>query len=179
MKIIDTPLHPVKLIIPDIFRDNRGIFTEIYNQKHYPRLLKHPNLQFVQTNYSRSNKNVLRGLHFQKKYPQGKLISCVHGAIFDVAVDIQVNSPNFGRWVAYILTEENQRQLWIPEGFAHGFLTLSDTASIIYQCTQNYVPDDQHCIQWNDPSINIYWPTNNPILSQQDQHGILLSELTQ
>ena len=135
------------------------------------------NYEFVQDNYSRSFKNVLRGLHFQENNVQGKLLRVVQGEVFDVAVDIRENSPTFGQWVGMILSAENNKQLWIPPGFAHGFLVLSDIADFEYKCTNYYDPHSERCLLWNDPTINISWPISNPILSDKDKLGKSLQEL--
>jgi dTDP-4-dehydrorhamnose 3,5-epimerase len=155
------------LIEPRVFGDQRGHFLEIYKHSEFVRagIGEH----FVQDNYSRSVRHVLRGLHYQR-HPkaQGKLVRCVKGRIFDVAVDIRKGSPHYGRWIAEELSEENGRMLYIPVGFAHGFLTLSDTAEVLYKCTEEYSPKDDRGIIWNDPDIGITWPHGNPLLSDKD-----------
>ncbi|WP_097421948.1 dTDP-4-dehydrorhamnose 3,5-epimerase, partial [Escherichia coli] len=132
---------------------------------------------FVQDNYSRSSKNVLRGLHFQKTKPQGKLVRVVRGEVFDVAVDIRKESPNYGQWIGVLLSEMNKKQFWVPPGFAHGFVVLSEMADFEYKCTEYYDPEDECCLLWNDPELNIQWPLSNPILSDKDMKGCLLKEL--
>ena len=152
------------------------IFFETFQKERYQKLLG-INYEFVQDNYSRSFKNVLRGLHFQENNVQGKLLRVVQGEVFDVAVDIRKNSPTFGQWVGMILSAENNKQLWIPPGFAHGFLVLSDIADFEYKCTNYYDPHSERCLLWNDPTINISWPISNPILSDKDKLGKSLQEL--
>lgn len=167
MKITKTDLDRCLVIEPEIFNDERGFFYESYNLKKYEELIE-IDYRFVQDNFSRSYKNVLRGLHFQIKNPQGKLIRVVNGSIFDVAVDIRKGSDTFGKWTRQILSAENKKQFWIPPGFAHGFLVLSDIADFEYKCTDYYDPLDEGSILWNDPDLNISWPIENPILSKKD-----------
>lgn len=162
-----TDIAEVLLVEPRVFSDERGFFLETYQQQKYakaglPRT-------FVQDNHSRSQKSVLRGLHYQLENPQGKLVYAVRGEIFDVAVDIRRGSPTFGRWVCAVLTDANHRQLFIPEGFAHGFAVLSDFADVVYKCTQFYAPDDEYGIYWGDEQIGIPWPIQSPLLSEKDQ----------
>lgn len=169
MKLIETPLPEVKLIEPDIFGDARGFFVESWNRRSFAALGL--DLDFVQDNHSRSAKGVLRGLHYQLTQPQGKLVRVARGAVFDVAVDLRRSSPNFGCWVGYELSDENGRMLWVPPGFAHGFLTLSDVADFQYKCTDFYAPEDERAILWNDPDIGIAWPLGEgevPLLSAKD-----------
>lgn len=169
MRLIDTPLPDVKLIEPDIFGDARGFFVESWNRRRFAELGL--DLDFVQDNHSRSAKGVLRGLHYQLANPQGKLVRVARGAVFDVAVDLRRSSPHFGRWVGYELSDENGRMLWVPPGFAHGFLTLSDVADFQYKCTAFYAPEDERAILWNDPDIGIAWPLEEgeaPLLSGKD-----------
>lgn len=169
MRLIDTPLPDVKLIEPDIFGDARGFFIESWNRRRFAALGL--DLDFVQDNHSRSAKGVLRGLHYQLANPQGKLVRVARGAVFDVAVDLRRSSPHFGRWVGYELSDENGRMLWVPPGFAHGFLTLSDVADFQYKCTAFYAPEDERAILWNDPDIGIVWPLEEgevPLLSGKD-----------
>ena len=157
------------LIEPEVFSDRRGFFMEIYRHSDFV----HMGIQehFVQENYSQSIKGVLRGLHFQKNpNAQGKLIQCLKGKIFDVAVDIRRDSPNFKRWISVELSEENKRMLYIPPYFAHGFVVLSEIADVIYKCTKEYSPEDDRGIIWNDPDINISWPIKEPILSEKDSN---------
>ncbi len=174
MQIQSTAIPDVLLIEPQVFGDERGFFYESYNHKIFTEKTR-LNLEFLQDNHSRSKKNVLRGLHYQVIQPQGKLVRAGVGELFDVAVDIRQSSPTFGQWVGYILSAENKRQLWVPPGFAHGFLVLSDFAELLYKTTNYYCPEGDRCILWNDPEIGIKWPINEtPILSAKDQAGKLL-----
>lgn len=168
MNVIHTKLIDCVIIEPKIFGDERGFFLETFQADRY-REKANINLSFVQDNYSRSAKGVLRGLHFQKKKPQGKLVRVVRGAVFDVAVDIRTNSKTFGHWEGVILSEENKLQFWVPPGFAHGFLVLTDEADFEYKCTDYYDPNDEGSIIWNDPDLKIEWPSNVDIkLSEKD-----------
>lgn len=167
MKIIKTKLNDCYVIEPRVFNDERGFFLESYQAERYSSILG-DELTFVQDNHSRSSKNVLRGLHFQKKNLQGKLVRVVKGEVYDVAVDIRPESTTFGNWQAVILSEENKKQFWVPPGFAHGFLVLSKYADFEYKCTSYYDPGDEGCIAWNDPDLNIDWPVKKPILSEKD-----------
>jgi dTDP-4-dehydrorhamnose 3,5-epimerase len=173
MKIINTKIEGVKIIEPKVFGDERGFFLETYERKRYTELLG-INLDFVQDNHSRSQKNVLRGLHFQRQKPQGKLVRVVSGTVFDVAVDIRPDSPTFGCWEGVVLSEENKKQFWIPPGLAHGFVVLSDSADFEYKCTDYYNPQLEACLIWNDKSVGIQWPIENPILSEKDKNGLSL-----
>lgn len=163
----------IVLIEPEIFPDGRGFFMEMYKRSDFSRIgIKE---YFVQDNYSRSKKGVLRGLHFQKNpNAQGKLVQCVKGKIFDVSVDIRKGSPTFGRCVSLELSEENRLMLYVPPSFAHGFIVLSETADVLYKCTKEYLPQDDRGIIWNDPDINIPWPIKEPILSEKDARLPLL-----
>lgn len=177
MKVIDTNIPEVKIIEPKVFGDERGFFLETYSEERYNRLLG-LDLHFVQDNHSRSTKGVLRGLHFQQKNPQGKLVRVVRGEVFDVAVDIRQGSLTFGQYASVILSEENKKQFWVPEGFAHGFLVLSDSADFEYKCTNYYDPSSEACLLWNDPELGIKWPVEvEPLLSEKDQQGKLLKDL--
>ena len=176
MQVIKTEIPDVKIIKPKVFGDQRGFFLETYEQKRYQEMLN-INLTFVQDNHSRSQKNVLRGLHFQKENPQGKLVRVVRGEVFDVAVDIRKDSSTYGKWVGVILSEDNKSQLWIPPGLAHGFLVLSDIADFEYKCTNYYDSKSEGCLLWNDPTVNINWPISTPILSDKDRLGKTLQEL--
>ncbi len=176
MNIIKTDLSDVLMIEPRVFGDARGFFYESFNQKSWQ---EKTGLQttFVQDNHSRSEKNVLRGLHYQIQQPQGKLVRVIRGAVFDVAVDIRRSSPAFGRWMGVELSEDNCRQLWIPEGFAHGFLVLSDMAEFLYKTTDYWAPQYERTIIWNDPDLAISWPLQTPpILSGKDAKGRLMKE---
>ena len=167
MRVIQTPLPGVLVIEPRVFRDDRGFFLESFNAE---RFAQHglPTV-FRQDNHSHSKKGVLRGLHYQLRRPQGKLVSVIRGSVFDVAVDIRRGSATFGKWYGVVLTEDEPRFLWIPPGFAHGFCTLSDSADFVYKCTDVYVADDDRGVLWSDPSIGVEWPIENPILSDKDQ----------
>ena len=167
MKVINTKLEGCMIIKPKVFDDERGFFLETFQFERYTNLVG-INSSFVQDNHSRSSKGVLRGLHFQKTKPQGKLVRVVHGEVYDVALDIRKDSSTFGQWESLILSEENKTQIWIPPGFAHGFVVLSNTADLEYKCTEYYDPNDEESILWNDPDLRIPWPMKNPILSKKD-----------
>lgn len=176
MKSSSLAIADVILFEPQVFGDDRGFFFESFNERNFEELVGR-SVHFVQDNHSRSAKNVLRGLHYQIKQPQGKLVRVVSGAIFDVAVDLRQSSPTFGHWVSEILTAENFKQLWIPEGFAHGFLVLSEYAELLYKTTDFWAPEYEQCIVWNDPSLNIIWPNqDNLLLSAKDQRGLSFQE---
>ena len=178
MKIVDTAITDVKIIEPAVFGDERGFFFESFNQAKFNQAVGY-DVAFVQDNHSRSAKGVLRGLHYQlPPHPQGKLVRCVTGEVFDVAVDIRKSSPSFGQWVGVHLSAENKRQLWIPPGFAHGFLTLSEYAEFLYKTTDYWAKDCEQAIIWNDPSIAIDWPAfdGQPLLSEKDRLAPKLSE---
>lgn len=177
MKITKTKLKDCLIIEPKIFGDNRGFFLETFQVDRYSELAN-INLTFVQDNYSRSSKGVLRGLHFQKKKPQGKLVRVVRGEVYDVAVDIRRESPTFGHWEGVILSEENKIQFWVPPGFAHGFVVLSDVADFEYKCTDYYDPADEGSILWEDPDLNIPWPVKDPKLSEKDLNAPKLADIT-
>ena len=176
MKITSTAIPEVLLLEPVVHEDERGYFMETFRKSF---LHEHGiDMDFVQDNQSMSKKGTLRGLHYQLEYPQGKLARALSGQIFDVAVDLRKTSPSFGHWVGEFLTAENRKQLWIPPGFAHGFLVLSDTAELSYKCTDYFQPEDDHSLLWSDPEVNIKWPEINEeiTLSEKDQAGKLLSE---
>ena len=174
MKIIDTENPEVLILEPRVFPDERGFFLEAWNARVFRNEIK-LDVQFVQDNHSRSTRNVLRGLHYQIRQPQGKLVRVARGRIFDVAVDLRKSKPTFGRWVAYDLSEDNHRQLWIPPGFAHGFLVLSEIADVLYKATDYYAPESERCLIWNDPKVGINWPlVGEPVLSPKDQAGLSL-----
>lgn len=175
MNVIKTELDEVLVIEPRVFSDNRGVFFESYNKERYCSDVI--NVEFVQDNISVSKKNVLRGLHYQLKHPQGKLVSVLEGEVFDVAVDIRKGSPTFGQWAGVILSAENRRQLYVPENFAHGFCVLSSTAIFSYKCTSNYQPGDEYTLLYSDSNIDINWPCDKPLLSDKDKVGLSLSEL--
>lgn len=176
MKIVDTKIQDVKIIEPVVFGDERGFFMETWKAEQFAA--SNFAIDFVQDNHSRSTKNVLRGLHYQLKQPQGKLVRVVIGSVFDVAVDLRRSSETFSKWVGVVLSAENKRMLWVPPGFAHGFLTLSDSADFLYKCSGAYAPDDEHCILWNDKNIGIDWPLDGiiPTLSAKDENGKTLSD---
>lgn len=176
MNVIKTSLQDCVIIEPKVFGDERGFFLETFNASRYVDLAG-ISLPFVQDNHSRSSKGVLRGLHFQKKKPQGKLVRVVRGEVFDVAVDIRSGSSTFGEWEGVILSEQNKKQLWVPPGFAHGFVVLSDHADFEYKCTDYYDPSDEGSILWSDPDLNIYWPVENPVLSDKDLKASKLVDL--
>ena len=166
MRVIETPLPGVLVFEPRVFEDERGFFLESFNEKRYREA--GIDKRFVQDNHSYSRQGTLRGLHYQLLYPQAKLVRVTSGEVFDVAVDIRVGSPTFGQWVGTYLSGENKKQVYIPEGFAHGFCVVSESADFLYKCTDFYVPDDERGIIWNDPDIGIEWPIDNPILSPKD-----------
>ncbi|HOY31598.1 MAG TPA: dTDP-4-dehydrorhamnose 3,5-epimerase [Bacteroidales bacterium] len=175
MKKIPTAIPDVFVIEPDVFEDNRGYFFETYNQQKYAELGL--NDKFVQDNESLSAKNVLRGLHFQKPpYEQGKLVRVIRGGVLDVAVDIRKNSPFFGKWVSQELTEQNKLLMWIPPGFAHGFVTLFDCTVFSYKCTGFYNHASEQVLLWNDTDIGVNWMINNPVLSERDKSGMPLNK---
>ena len=176
MKVIKTKLKDCVIIEPKVFGDERGFFLETFQVERYVELVG-ITLPFVQDNHSRSSKGVLRGLHFQKTKPQGKLVRVVKGEVYDVAVDIRQGSPTFGEWEAIILSEENKTQFWVPPGFAHGFVVLSDTADFEYKCTDYYDPSDEGSILWDDPDLDISWPIEYPKLSSKDASAPKLVDL--
>ena len=171
MNVVPTEIPEVVIIEPKVFEDDRGFFFESFNRRAFA---EKPGVEadFVQDNHSRSSQNVLRGLHYQIQQPQGKLVRVVAGAVFDVAVDIRKSAPTFGKWVGCLLSAENKRQLWVPVGFAHGFLVVSQTAEVLYKATDYYAPGQERCILWNDPDLAINWDlTAPPVLSAKDQAG--------
>ena len=177
MQVEETKLDGVLVLKPETFADNRGFFLESFNKEKYAKV--GINFDFVQDNHSRSSKSVLRGLHFQKNQPQGKLVRVVRGEVYDVAVDIRSGSPTYGQWEAVILSEENKTQFWVPPGFAHGFVVLSEIADFEYKCTDYYDSSDEGSLLWNDPDLNIPWPIDNPKLSEKDASARLLTDLKQ
>ncbi len=167
MTVTETALPGVLLIEPRVFGDARGFFLERYHAGRYAEAgIPGP---FVQDNHSRSERGILRGLHFQKQHPQGKLVEVVRGAVYDVAVDVRPGSATFGRWAAAVLSDENHHQLWVPPGFAHGFVVLSDAADFLYKCTDVYHPEDEGGVAWDDPDLGIAWPVEAPRLSDKDR----------
>ena len=174
MNCISTAIADVIIFEPKMFGDTRGFFFESFNSRTFAKVTG-LNVKFVQDNHSRSAQGVLRGLHYQIQHPQGKLVRVVRGSVFDVAVDIRKSSPTFGKWVGVELTEDNQRQLWVPPGLAHGFLVTSQSADFLYKTTNFYTPEYERCLAWNDPAIGIEWPLQGePQLSAKDQIGKLL-----
>jgi len=176
MKIIKTPIKDLIVIEPIIHGDHRGFFLETYQKDRYQKVAEIKE-DFIQDNHSRSSKGILRGLHYQKTKPQGKLVRVVQGEVFDVAVDLRVESETFGKWFGVTLSAETKNQFYVPPGFAHGFVVLSEFADFEYKCTDYYYPEDEETICWNDSSININWPIKNPILSKRDQNGKSFKEL--
>ncbi len=175
MKVEQTKLSGVLLVTPQVFGDERGFFMETYNQdKAKDTGLP---LEFVQDNHSKSSYGVLRGLHYQSPQWQGKLVRVVQGEIYDVAVDIRTGSATYGQWVGFYLNDENKQQLYVPEGFAHGFCVTSDTAEVVYKCTSIYAPEQEGSLLWNDPEIGIDWPIEKPQLSAKDEQGTPLKDL--
>ena len=169
--ISNTAFQDVKIIEPNIFRDERGVFYESFNNEEFNRLLN-LDINFVQDNHSTSSSNVLRGMHYQLRKPQGKLIRVIKGSIYDVVVDLRKKSKTFGKYFAIVLSESSNKQIWIPEGFAHGFYVQSDEVEILYKMTDYWDPDDQHCLLWNDNFVNIDWPIEGaPIISEKDCYG--------
>ena len=178
MQIVEHALNGVLLIEPRVFGDERGFFFESYNQQAFSAA-SGQTLPFVQDNHSRSSANVLRGLHYQIEHAQGKLVRVIHGEVFDVAVDLRRSSPSFGQWTGHYLSAANKRQLWVPAGFAHGFLVVSETAELLYKTTDFYRPEHERCIAWNDPQLNIRWPLPEgiePIVSAKDRVGLAFAD---
>jgi dTDP-4-dehydrorhamnose 3,5-epimerase len=176
MRVIETALPGVLVIEPRVFGDERGYFYESYHEARFQELGIHT--RFVQTNVSQSARGVLRGLHYQWPHPQAKLVSVLHGEVYDVAVDVRQGSPTFGQWVGVMLSGENHRHLWIPEGFAHGFCVVSASATFTYQCSALYDPAGDSAIRWNDEGIAIDWPVSQPLLSAKDLRAPALSEVS-
>ena len=176
MKVAATAIPGLLLLEPTIHEDERGFFFESFNQKRFEDATG-LNIRFVQDNHSRSVKRVLRGLHYQIRRPQGKLLRVTAGEVFDVAVDLRRSSPTFGKFAGIVLSAENKKQLWIPEGFAHGYLVLSEAAEVLYKTTDYYSPEHERCLIWNDPEVGIDWPKDGePILSAKDRLGLPLSK---
>ena len=174
MNVVETTLHGVLILEPKVFGDERGFFLETWNSRTFAELGL--DLTFVQDNHSRSAQGILRGLHYQIQQPQGKLVRVTAGEVFDVAVDLRKSSPTFGHWVGVVLSAANKRQLWIPEGFAHGFVVTSDSAEFLYKTTDYWAPEFERSILWNDPTIGIDWPLDGePLLSGKDKVGTLLA----
>jgi dTDP-4-dehydrorhamnose 3,5-epimerase len=176
MKVMPTSIPDVLVLEPKVFGDSRGFFFESYNRRAFSEATG-LDPDFVQDNHSRSARGVLRGLHYQIRQPQGKLVRVVVGEVFDVAVDLRRNSPTFGHWVGEYLSAENKRMMWVPEGFAHGFVVISDHAEFLYKTTDYYAPEHERCIRWDDPSIGIEWPlAGPPQLSTKDMQGMALGD---
>jgi dTDP-4-dehydrorhamnose 3,5-epimerase len=174
MKLIETALPEVLVLAPKVYGDERGFFMESYNRRLFAELGLPTD--YVQDNHSRSARHVLRGIHYQVRQPQGKLVRVVRGAVYDVAVDLRRSSPNFGRWAGFELSEESKRLAWIPPGFGHGFLVLSESADFLYKATDFYAPEHERCVLWNDPAVGIEWPlAGEPVLSQKDRAGLPLA----
>jgi len=175
MKFIETSLPGCVVIEPSVFGDSRGFFYESYNEAKYREA--GIDRRFVQSNVSRSARGVLRGLHYQSPHPQGKLVSVLEGEVYDVAVDIRRGSPTFGQWAGVMLTAENHRHFWIPEGFAHGFCVVSEHATFAYQCTDLYDAKADGSVRWDDPAIGIDWPVSSPLLSEKDSKALRLADI--
>lgn len=176
MKATRLAIPDVVLLEPRVFGDDRGFFFESFNQQRFEEAIGRP-VDFVQDNHSRSAKGVLRGLHYQIQQPQGKLVRVVAGEVFDVAVDLRKSSPTFGQWVGELLSADNKHQLWVPEGFAHGFIVLSETAEFLYKTTDYYAPAHERCLRWDDATLAIQWPAGtNPTLSTKDAQGLSFAE---
>jgi dTDP-4-dehydrorhamnose 3,5-epimerase len=178
VKFVSTDLPGVVIAEPQVFRDERGFFMETWHAGKFADA--GIDETFVQDNHTRSAHGVLRGMHIQLRHSQGKLVRVAHGVIFDVAVDLRTDSTHFGKWTGHILSEENQRQLWIPQGFAHGFYVVSESADVMYKCTEFYSPENERTLQWNDPDVGIRWPLSEgqlPLLSAKDAKGLTLREL--
>ncbi|MFV9371823.1 dTDP-4-dehydrorhamnose 3,5-epimerase [Citrobacter portucalensis] len=179
MKVINTAISEVKIIEPKVFGDERGFFMETWNHRDFERNVSGVQINFVQDNHSKSFKGTLRGLHYQSRNTQGKLVRVISGEVFDVAVDLRKDSPTFGHWVGVYLSAENKRQLWIPEGFAHGFYVTSNEAEFVYKCTNYYDPAAEISVSWDDPTLNINWPlgfNEKPILSPKDASALSFFE---
>jgi len=169
MKVIDTSIDEVKIIEPKVFGDDRGFFMETYRESWFQSEVA--DVVFVQDNHSKSSKGILRGMHYQTKFSQGKLVRVISGEVFDVVVDLRKSSATFGQWVGTLLSVENKRQLWVPKGFAHGFYVTSKSAEFVYKCTEYYAPEYEKSLAWNDPDLDIHWPIDNeevPLLSAKD-----------
>jgi dTDP-4-dehydrorhamnose 3,5-epimerase len=177
MNVVATPIEGLLVIEPKVFGDTRGFFTESWNRRTFADLTGVTE-EFVQDNHSRSGRGVLRGLHYQLHRPQGKLVRVTQGEVFDVALDVRRSSPTFGRWHGVMLTGDNHRQFWVPAGFAHGFVVLSESADFLYKTTDYYAPEHERCIAWNDPEVGIDWPLGDiePKLSAKDQVGVPLAQ---
>lgn len=171
MRFVPTTIPDVIVFEPDVFGDDRGFFMETWRKKDFAEAGIGPD--FVQDNHSKSAQGILRGLHYQIPNPQGKLVRVISGKVFDVAIDLRRNSPTFGKWVSEIISSENKKQVWVPQGFAHGFLVMSESAEFVYKCTDYYAPQHERCIVWDDPELGIEWPKleHDPVLSEKDANG--------
>ena len=177
MKVLDTEISEVKIIEPTVFGDDRGFFMETWNQKEFEEKVTRKEISFVQDNHSKSKQGILRGLHYQTQNTQGKIVRVTSGEVYDVAVDVRENSPTLGQWVGVYLSAENKRQLWVPEGFAHGFYVTSESAEFLYKCTDFYNPQAEVAIAWDDDDLGIKWPlTSSPSLSQKDSDALLFKD---
>lgn len=177
MKVLETPIADLLVLEPRVFGDERGFFIETWQRERYREL--GIDGEFVQDNHSRSRRGILRGLHYQIRQPQGKLVRVTVGEVFDVAVDLRKSSSTFGQWFGAVLSESNHRQMWVPPGFAHGFYVMSDTADFQYKCTDYYAPEFERTLRWDDPAVGIDWPLvegEKPLLSDKDQHGLSLDQ---
>lgn len=176
-KVTETALDGIIVLEPEIFGDARGFFMESFNQRDFEEATQ-SKFNFVQDNHSMSSRGVLRGLHYQLEKPQGKLVRVIRGKVFDVVVDIRKSSTTYGAWFGCELSSENRRQMWVPPGFAHGFLVLSEKAELLYKATDYYAPNSEHCLAWSDPDLGIRWPLEmEPVLSRKDEKGLPLSQL--
>jgi len=176
MRVIETEIPDVKIIEPEVFGDERGFFMETWNQQKFEEFVTGKTTRFVQDNHSKSKKGILRGLHYQTENTQGKLVRVISGEVFDVAVDIRKYSPTYGKWVGVYLSAQNKRQLWVPEGFAHGFYVTSTQAEFVYKCTDYYNPKFEKVILWDDPTLDINWPSHGePQLSTKDKNGSMFN----
>jgi dTDP-4-dehydrorhamnose 3,5-epimerase len=176
MKVLQTALEGVLIIEPDVFRDERGYFIETFHRKRYQQ--GGVDAEFVQDNLSFSSKGIIRGLHYQFPQAQAKLVQVIKGEVFDVTVDIRRGSPTFGKWISVVISDEDKRQIYIPEGFAHGFCVLSDTAFIEYKCSDFYAPESEGGILWSDPDLGIDWPVKQPVLSDKDSNYLCLKDIS-
>lgn len=177
MKTLETLIADVKILEPAVFEDNRGFFFESYNKQAFDAAIGR-NVLFVQDNHSRSIKGTLRGLHFQQSHPQGKLVRCIQGEIFDLIVDIRRDSPTCGKWIGITLSAENKKMVWLPEGLAHGFLAMSGTAEVLYKTTDFYHPESERTLRWDDPTLAIPWPLSSPpLISDKDSRGLFFEQM--
>jgi len=175
VKVIETSIPDVKIIEPKVFGDDRGFFLETFRDDWFKENVA--NVTFVQDNHSKSSQGILRGMHYQLNQTQGKLVRVTSGEVYDVAIDMRKSSPSYGQWFGVLLSAENKRQLWVPEGFAHGFYVTSESAEFVYKCTDYYAPEHEVSVKWNDPTLDIDWPiTTKPSLSAKDEDGLLFQD---